>query len=589
MFLFVVQHNTSLLFCGYAFRMISSDGAHECHSSSHSAASGDDVRPRVERDGTPDDLDSVVRFAINLDEVSSQLLIPVDTISEQLLVQRHRSSSPTRDDASSNVGSGEKHLYRSFAPRSPSQRPHRASVSSLTHVVTTESSETLGKASLERRESSIVILHGVEHDDEASIPADVSVALVTRRRDSGLTTVRIRSASVSEGHSQRRESTVAAPADTDALLPSSKKTKKRVHFPDNVVKSVCIVPAVDGSANHELQVEYNRPWYAYVLFMASNVFFVLAWTEIMKAAWPSTDRNESLPAAVAVVTFISVAFATVFFLAYVLLTWRPVEYELVVIRSKWFLRDCSKLIVCGVLAMMLLMCSCMSHITCVNSIAFTTTPLIVICLHEKLRHSDAVTGMDSCGTMSCVVGLVVLCVGEERAHRGVRLERIGAIVASIAGGVLMAPFLSLLRRAGKDVSNAAIITATLLCASAASAAIAAGVKGFTSPLGNGRSGRESTFTDLSNEELLRVMLSGAFMFFFWFLHHTVSLYFDRMSIVAGYTFCTPMVLVIYHLQGLPTIDRIFEAIGGGLVTFGCSAVVFSGWLYRKNISIPIEY
>jgi hypothetical protein len=61
-----------------------------------------------------------------------------------------------------------------------------------------------------------------------------------------------------------------------------------------------------------------------------------------------------------------------------------------------------------------------------------------------------------------------------------------------------------------------------------------------------------------------------------------------MSIVAGYSLCSPIVLVIYKIQSLPTMEHMFEGIGGALVTLGCSTVVFSGWYYRTYVAIRIE-
>lgn len=499
-------------------------------------------------------------FAINLDELSNHLGIPVETISEQL----HRSSSWGGDGTEISPGDSPKAGGSATSRErvSTHHRSVRGSVSSSTAPEDRGREVSFVHSQKGRRGSSFVVLDAQSSSNTGGSMSSPHVASV-------------------HGSSLAREGS--------SLLPETpereRRPKKRVHFPDNVVKSVCIIPGIDGHAP-VVQVKYNRPWYAYVLFLASNVFFVLAWTEIMKAAWPSTWPDESLESAVSIVTFIAFAFASVFLLFYLLLTWRPLPSEVVALKSKWFLRSFVKTMIYGMFSQVLLTVSCMLHITCVNTISFTTVPLIMTFLYEKVQH-HAVTTMDSFGTAAAAIGMIVLCVGEERADVGDRMHRFGAIVASILGGVCMAPYLTQLRSVSKDVSNAFVITCSVLLSTAVAAAVAGMTGGFTAPLGNGDD-RTSVFSDLSRTEFLRVMLSGAFMFFFWFLHHNVSLYFDKMSIVAGYSLCSPMVLIIYSIQNLPTMDRLFEGLGGALVTLGCSTVVFSGWYYRTNVAVRIE-
>lgn len=478
-------------------------------------------------------------FAINLEDVSSRLLIPAETLTEQLLVH-------------TTLG----------APCSPSN-----SKATDSGTATPTSS---GRSPALRRQSTLRI--------DAPEGLVLEDAVVTKRE------------ALAGGVLVRTTSTLSrggAALDTVSDGGGAKKRQqKRVHFPDNVVKSVCIVPVVDGG--HELHVEYRRPPYAFVFFFLSNIGFVAAWSEIMRASWPATSPGESLAASVSVVTFLSLCFSGGFLLLFIGLTWRLTEYERIVIRQRWFLVRLAKLVACGTAAQTLLMLSCMSHVTCVNSISFTTMPLIALYCYERSRHHSFVSGTDSFGTVACAIGLIVLCVGEERADRGSRGARLLAIVASVVGGVLMAPYLSLLRIASKDTSNAALITLSVLCAAFAAAAATAASGGFSASVALGHGDTvDYGISALGRKETLRVMLSGAFLFTFWFLHHKASLYFDRLTIVGGYSLCAPLVLVAFHIQGLPTMEHLLEVIGGILVTAGCLAVGFSGWLYRKNVAIPI--
>jgi hypothetical protein len=510
-------------------------------------------------------------FAINLDEVSQQLGIPVETLNEQL--QRSSSWAPL------SGGSTPEQSPRLGPSISDSQFNLGDRVSTLRHSLRASSSTALcPDDAMRSREVSFV---SQKNDRGSSFvlrdgPRLSSLSLPSPRIASQLSPQRSTAA---------REQAPLLASPSTAASTRERRAPKRVHFPENVVKSVCIIPGNDGHTPI-LRVKYNRPWYAYVVFLASNVFFVLAWTEIMKAAWPSTWPGESLSSAVSIVAFIAFAFATTFLLFYLLLTWRPLTGELLVLRSRWFMRSFIKTMIYGIFSQTLLTVSCMLHITCVNTISFTTVPLIMTFLYEKVQHR-AMTSMDTFGTAAAAIGMIVLCVGEERADVGDRMHRFGAIVASVLGGVCMAPYLSQLRTVSKDVSNAFVITASVLLSTLVAAAVAAAAGGYTAPLGNGDD-RRSVFSDLSRTEFLRVMLSGAFMFFFWFLHHKVSLYFDQMSIVAGYSLCSPIVLVIYKIQSLPTMEHMFEGIGGALVTLGCSTVVFSGWYYRTYVAIRIE-
>lgn len=391
-------------------------------------------------------------------------------------------------------------------------------------------------------------------------------------------------------------------AEATALLddedePPLARPKKHVHFPDNVIQSVAFVPRDDGS--HQLEVVYNRPWYSYVAFLLSNGFFVASWTELLRASWPSDKPGESLAASVSVISFTSFAFTSVFLLAYVLLTWRPSPYERSMLSDPPFQWRVVKTIAIGAISQLLLTGSYMLHVTCVNSIAFTAFPLIVMFLQERftcnsqscisLRAVDqsGVTRTDTAGAVWMFGGLLALVIGEEFADTGDRRLRYGSIALSFLGGGFMAPYLGMVRSASREVSNAVLILLTVIAATGLTAIASWSASGFSSPLGNGTD-RVSVFSDLSRLEFFRVLMSGALMFFFWFLHHSVSTYFDRLSVVAGYSLSAPFVLIAYHIQELPTMPVVAEVIGCIGVTVGAFAVVASGWKNRRKVSITLN-
>ncbi|RNF12087.1 hypothetical protein TraAM80_00504 [Trypanosoma rangeli] len=354
--------------------------------------------------------------------------------------------------------------------------------------------------------------------------------------------------------------------------------KKRVHFPDNVIKSVSVVQADDQL---RLLVEYNRPWYAHLVLVVASAFFVLHWGFIALVTKPS-PASERMDACV-LVSFVAFGFASAYLLAFLALTWRPSSEEL------GFLMDCSRnrsvlcVLLAGVFSQLSLVAAFMLSGNFGSLVCFCCIPLFLTYLYEEYKQ-HAVSVLDGIGCFLVVVSIVVFCIGFELKNPAGLYGRIISVCIALMGGAAMALFLFQVRTVSRFVSNFFIMSSTVTLATLLLAFAAYITGAFAAHIGTSH----RTLTQISSEDFLNIILSALFLFLSWFTYHWSSLFFDRMTLSGSFSLGGPMSLLVFHLLSLPTVCLPYEIAGGVAMVIGCALVLYSGYRFRQNVEVRIE-
>ncbi|ESL10223.1 hypothetical protein TRSC58_02047 [Trypanosoma rangeli SC58] len=353
--------------------------------------------------------------------------------------------------------------------------------------------------------------------------------------------------------------------------------KKRVHFPDNVIKSVSVVQADDQL---RLLVEYNRPWYAHLVLVVASAFFVLHWGFIALVTKPSSV-SERMDACV-LVSFVAFGFASVYLLAFLALTWRPSRDELGFLMDRSRNRSVLYVLLAGVFSQLSLVAAFMLCDNFGSLVCFCCIPLFLTYLYEEYKQ-HAVSVLDGIGCILAVASIVVFCIGFELNATGLS-ERIISVCIALMGGAAMALFLFQVRTVSRFVSNFFVMSSTVTLATLLLAFVAYITGAFAARIGTSH----QTLTQISSADFLNIILSALFLFLSWFTYHWSSLFFDRMTLSGSFSLGGPMSLLVFHLLSLPTAYLQYEIAGGVAMVIGCGLVLYSGYRFRQNVEVRIE-
>ncbi|RNF27565.1 uncharacterized protein Tco025E_00215 [Trypanosoma conorhini] len=380
----------------------------------------------------------------------------------------------------------------------------------------------------------------------------------------------------SSGDSVRLEEPLLA-EEVSAGKKSTVK-KKRVHFPDNVIKSVSVVQADDQL---RLLVEYNRPWYAHLVLVVASAFFVLHWGFIALVTKPSPPSERM--AACAVVSFVAFGFASVYLLAFLALTWRPDRDELEFLIDFSRNRPVIYVLLAGVASQLSLVAAFMFCGSIGSLVCFCCIPLVLTFLYEEYKQ-HAVSVLDGIGCILVVGSIVVFCVGIELENETEMYERIVPVCIALVGGAAMAFFLFQVRTVSRSVSNLLVMSSTITLATLLLLLVVYVTSAFTARIG----ASHQTLTQISSADFLNIILGALFLFLSWFTYHWSSLFFDRMTLSGSFSLGGPMSLLVFHLLSLPTASLPYEVAGGVAMVIGCALVLYSGYRFRQNVEVRIE-
>ncbi|PBJ80260.1 hypothetical protein BCY84_01519 [Trypanosoma cruzi cruzi] len=362
------------------------------------------------------------------------------------------------------------------------------------------------------------------------------------------------------------------------VTKKSASKKKRVHFPEDVIKSVSVVHADDQL---RLLVEYYRPWYAHLVLLVASAFFVFHWGFVVLAMRPS-EVSQRFAASV-VISFVAFGFASAYLLAFLALTWRPGSEEL------GFLMDFSRnrpviyVLLAGVASQLSLVASFMFRCDVGSLVCFCCIPLVVTYLYEEYKK-HAVSVLDCIGCILVVGSIVVFYVGAEIDDDSKLYYRVVPVCISVVGGVSMAYFLFQVRTVSRCVSNFFIMSSTTTLVTLLLAFVGYVMDAFASPIG----ASQKKLTEISSEDFFKIIVSALFLFFAWFTYHWSSLFFDRMTLSGSFSLGGPISLLVFNLLSLPTASLPYEIAGGVAMMIGCALVLFSGFRFRQNVEVRIE-
>ena len=528
-----------------------------------------------------------VLYRVDLGTVSEALEVPVQALQDCI------AAAAAQQQIQNNAGDiSSSPTIRSpllpFTPKSPKSPSH--------HLPSAGS-----------RNTNAVIVTTAQVAEEGATPSSDDLRVPGRRDSKVLFSV----TTLSDG--DRTESSLARQA--------RRASRKRVHFPADVIQSITIIqdeailgddgePTSPSTTNSlRLQVNFNRPLWAYAMLVVSTTALALSWVEIAMAAYPSKlPRQSSAKSATAVCSAVF-GFTTIAFLVYLALTWRPgrAERNYITVTGR---RNLGWTVFSGAVASTSLVASYAVHVSCVNFVAFSALPLVASFLSEMWSRK-IIAPVDSAGTVLVVAGLVVLVAGEEHADQGKLRARLFAALCAVISAMIQSSFLASCRRTSKDVSITFIATATLAATTAICVVSSLALGGFSAPLGArldhpsllGSSaaggGSSSWFSaspaeipgnlaHLSYKELIHVGVACGTMFAAWFFQHLCATYFDRLSLAAGLSLGAPYMIVAYHIAGLPYAVIGFEVAGSLLVFVGTVGVIYAGWKHRAGVEIVID-
>lgn len=369
------------------------------------------------------------------------------------------------------------------------------------------------------------------------------------------------------------------PFVTDGVNASRRnaKKKKRVHFPENVIKSVSVLQADDQL---RLLVRYNRPWYAHFVLLVASIFFVLHWGFIALLTVPSNTGERV--AASAIISFVAFGFASVYLLAFLALTWRPGVDELEFLTDFSRNRPVLYVLMAGVVAQLSLVVSFMFSINVVLIISVCCIPLVVTYLYEEYKK-HGVSVLDAIGCILVFGSIIVFFLGA-KSEDDALYRRLLSVGVALVGGAAMAFFLFQVRTVSQYVSNFFVMSSTITLTTLVLAAVAYVTDGFSVPI----TASHKKLTDISSNDFLKILLSALFLFLSWFTYHWSSLFFDRMTLSGSFCLGGPISLLVFYLLSLPAASLPYEIGGGVAVTIGCGLVLFSGFRFRQNIEVQIE-
>ncbi len=404
----------------------------------------------------------------------------------------------------------------------------------------------------------------------------------------------------------RRDSTVvfcvgSLDGRTESSLARQAKrpARKRVHFPDDVIQSFCIIrdgEAVAGQSRQSslrMLVSFNRPLLAYWLLLSASLSVSVGWVEVSMSVYPSKLQGQSVAKSAYAVCSAVFAFTSAIFLVYLGLIWRPNETERRFVASADGIRAIGYCVLSGAASGSLLVTSYALHVSCVNFVAFAVVPLLATYLTEMWRKK-IIAPVDSAGTLIVIAGLIVLLAGEENAERGKLRLRLGAMLSAVAGACFHRSFAASCRSTCKNVSLTFLFFLALAATTTVSAVVAAALHAFSAPLGpsesDGAGGAilPGPLTHLSHRELLHVSVACGAMFLGSFFQHLAMPYFDRLSLAAGLSLGAPYTILASHIAGLPYAVVGYEVGGSLLVFLGTGGVIYAGWKHRTGVEIVID-
>nr|CCC54279.1 conserved hypothetical protein [Trypanosoma vivax Y486] len=353
---------------------------------------------------------------------------------------------------------------------------------------------------------------------------------------------------------------------------------KRVHFPENLIKSVCVIETEDQL---KLLVHCNRPWYALIVSLVSTLSFVLHWVTIFHVS-SSYDIEERF-AGTALVSFISSGIALASLLLFLILTWRPGKGELKVLKSLSRARLVLFILITGSVAQLSLFCSFILGGGVLSLTFFFCCPLVLTYLYEAYK-GHSVSTLDLMGCLLAAASIVVLAADEEVNEVNYAFAHAGPVVAAVAGGTAASFFLFQLRTTSRYISNLFVMSASLSLTTVCFALLSF-LSGAFTPQANRA---KDTVLQTVHAQMSKLVLAAAFLSIFHITHRWSSLFFDRLTLSGWFCAGSPAALLTCHFflfQAMTLACEIFAGVGTCL---GSILVLVAGMRFRQNIEMFVE-